>query len=255
MNTNRRTAFHGIALAAFFATTVFMAGQGGAEDTTPQTNGSASKDDSRKFAYDEETKKTTGPKELVVWDAPTRVTFDHQFHTKEAGLSCESCHDDIFTMKSGSALKAGMSMATMAEGQFCGACHDGSAAFATTTQCASCHYAPEKTIIFNSPVKTVAFDHATHLKKGGLACEACHKEVFKMKTGSIEEDAKAKANDGDKREYLEKLHNKYCGTCHDSSQAFGYLTRCTVCHIGVKGYEALPGHEGPQKKQGDGKKH
>ncbi len=253
MNTNKASTVTALTIATFFATGIFLTNSGISAENSEDKSATISQGDTRKFAYDEETRKTTGPKDLIVWDKPTKVTFDHQFHTKDAGLSCESCHDDIFTMKAGAALTSGMDMAAMAEGKFCGTCHDGSTAFATSTQCASCHFAPEKPIVFNTPVKSVSFDHTTHIKKGGVACESCHKEVFKMKIGSIENDAKANGNDGDKREYLEKLHNKYCGTCHDSSQAFGYLTRCTVCHIGVKGYDALPGNEAKSKKQGEGK--
>lgn len=247
MNTNKASTAHLLALATFLTTTFFLAQPGMSAE-------SAVKNDKVKFAYDEETKKTTGPKDLIVWESPTRVTFDHQFHTKDAGMSCESCHDDIFTMKAGTAVEGGtFTMAAMAEGQFCGACHDGSTAFSTTTQCASCHTPPDKPIVFSSPVKAVAFDHSLHLKKGGLACEACHKEVFKMKVGSIAENELAKATPEDKRAYLEELHNKYCGTCHDSSQAFGYLTRCTVCHIGVKGFDELPGNKKKEDAHGAAK--
>lgn len=247
MNTNKASTVNFLALAAFLATTFFLAQPGmSAED--------ASKNDNRKFAYDEETKKTTGPKDLIVWESPTKVSFDHQFHTKDAGLSCSSCHSSIFTMKSGTALATGtFTMAAMAEGQFCGTCHDGSTAFSTTTQCASCHTPPDKPIVFTSPVKAVSFDHSLHLKKGGLACENCHKEVFKMKVGSIEAGELAKSTPEDKRAYLEQLHNKYCGTCHDSSQAFGYLTRCTVCHIGVKGFDEQHGGEKKSEKHGEEK--
>jgi c(7)-type cytochrome triheme protein len=248
MNTNKASTVNLLALTTFLATTLLLADTGiSAENTAKDPGSVVAQPDTRKFAYDAETKKTTGPKDLIVWNTPTKVTFDHQFHTKDAGLSCESCHDDIFTMKAGTALATGaFTMAAMAEGQFCGTCHDGSTAFATTTQCGSCHYSPEKPIVFSAPVKAVAFDHSIHLKKGGLACEACHKEVFSMKKGAFEETQKANANDAEKREYLEKLHNKYCGTCHDSSQAFGYLTRCTVCHVGVKGFAEMPGN-GPKK--------
>lgn len=77
-----------------------------------------------------------------------------------------------------------------------------------------------------------------------------------MKKGSVEktERAAAPADSKEKREYLEKLHARYCGTCHNAEQAFGYVTRCTVCHVGVKGYEALQQSSGKKAKNG-GKGH
>jgi c(7)-type cytochrome triheme protein len=88
----------------------------------------------------------------------------------------------------------------------------------------------------------VVFDHSIHVGKAELACESCHKKVFSMKQGGVEAQQPFKSeNQAEKRQYLVNLHKKYCGTCHDSSQAFGYLTRCTVCHIGVKGIKEQAG--------------
>lgn len=198
---------------------------------------------------------TYGPQEPMAWTSPTKAAFTHKTHTMDAGLSCDACHDTLFPMEQGATEKKGdFTMKSFKEGKYCGACHDGSTAFDSATQCGSCHFAPESPIVFTYPVKAVSFEHSIHLKKGGLACETCHKEVFTMKKGSIEEAEQAGSGSGDKREYLEKLHNKYCGTCHDYAQAFGYLTRCTVCHIGVKGFDAQ--QAGDQKKDGHGgKKH
>ena len=36
---------------------------------------------------------------------------------------------------------------------------------------------------------------------------------------------------------------KYCGACHDGSMAFASDTKCTLCHIGVKGYNRALGIE------------
>ncbi|MDO9041357.1 MAG: cytochrome c3 family protein [Desulfocapsaceae bacterium] len=230
MNTNKASTINLLALAAFLATSL-LANASMAEE-----------------AYDAD---KYGPQEPIVWTTPTKATFTHQTHTMDAGLACDTCHDEIFAMEQGSAEKAGdFSMKSFKEGKYCGSCHDGKTAFNAATQCGSCHSAPETPIIFTAPVKAVSFEHSIHLKKGCLTCEACHKDVFAMKKGGVEEAEKTGTNQGDKREYLEKLHNKYCGTCHNASQAFGYLTRCTVCHIGVKGQNSLQG--GNQKKQGHG---
>lgn len=190
-----------------------------------------------------------GPQEPIVWTSPTKAIFTHKTHTMDAGLACDTCHDEIFPMEQGATEKTGdFTMKSFKEGKYCGTCHDGNTAFNSSSQCGSCHFAPEAPIVFTYPVKAVSFEHSVHLQKGRLDCEACHKEVFTMKKGSIEVGEKGENGSGDKREYLEKLHNKYCGTCHDYSQAFGYLTRCTVCHIGVKGYDAQ--HKSDQKQDG-----
>lgn len=196
-----------------------------------------------------------GPQEPIIWATPSKSIFTHKTHTMDAGLACDDCHDGIFPMEQGATEKNGdFTMKSFKEGKYCGTCHDGSTAFESTTQCGSCHFAPEAPILFTSPVKAVAFDHSIHLQRGKLACETCHKEVFAMKKGSGKDAEQTYLTAGDKRKYLEQLHNKYCGTCHDASQAFGNLTRCTVCHIGAKGYDAQ--QNGNQKKVNDaGKNH
>ncbi len=193
----------------------------------------------RKFLYDQETGKTYGPKAPVVWEKPTKVNFIHEVHTKDAGLSCESCHNDIFTMKSGTVLADGkMTMDAMAKGQFCGVCHDGSTAFATNSKCTACHtdskgLTPPDPIIWSKPVKAVIFYHQTHTEKAGLSCEDCHDELFAMKKGEAEK------NDDFTMKSL--YEGKYCGKCHDGSTAFASDTRCNACHIGLKGYERMTG--------------
>lgn len=191
--------------------------------------------------------------EPIVWDDPTKASFSHNTHIEDMGLACNDCHSGTFTMKIGSATGAGdFTMAAFKEGKYCGSCHNGDDAFDSATQCESCHYAPTEKIVFNEPVKTVIFDHNIHVGKAKLSCEACHKDVFTMKQGTVAgHELIQSENPAEKRKYLEELHNRYCGTCHDSNQAFGYLTRCTVCHIGVKGYNQM--HGGDQKQDGHGK--
>lgn len=182
-----------------------------------------------------------GPEATIVWTEPARATFDHKTHTMDVGLECGDCHDDLFSMESKKDTnRETFTMAAMAEGQFCGACHNGDDAFDSASQCASCHFEPTEKIVFTKPVKAVIFDHSIHVDKAKLPCESCHKEVFSMKQGGVEDQQLIISdNPAEKRQYLVNLHKKYCGTCHDSAQAFGYLTRCTVCHIGVKGLQEL----------------
>ena len=88
--------------------------------------------------YDEE---QYGPADLIIWVKPVRsVVFSHKVHTLDTGLDCGSCHDDLFEMEAGAAEEyENFTMATMYEGGYCGACHDGETAFAANTRCTACH--------------------------------------------------------------------------------------------------------------------
>lgn len=88
--------------------------------------------------YDED---TYGPKDPVVWVKPVKsVVFEHKVHTMGAELDCDSCHDDLFEMEAGVAQEnEDFTMATLYEGGYCGACHDGETAFASNTRCTACH--------------------------------------------------------------------------------------------------------------------
>lgn len=88
--------------------------------------------------YDED---TYGPKDPIVWVKPVKsVVFDHKVHTMGAELDCDSCHDDLFEMEAGVAEEnEDFTMETLYEGGYCGACHDGSTAFASNTRCTACH--------------------------------------------------------------------------------------------------------------------
>lgn len=88
------------------------------------------------------------------------------------------------------------------------------------------------TIVFTKPVKAVIFEHKNHIAQG-LDCDSCHSGLFEMATGTAE------GNDDFTMDSLYK--GKYCGACHDGNTAFASNTRCTVCHIGVKGFNKLNG--------------
>lgn len=88
------------------------------------------------------------------------------------------------------------------------------------------------TIVFTKPVKAVIFEHKNHIAQG-LDCDSCHSGLFEMATGTAE---------GNEDFTMESLYQgKYCGACHDGNTAFASNTRCTVCHIGVKGFNRLNG--------------
>jgi c(7)-type cytochrome triheme protein len=65
------------------------------------------------------------------------VTFDHGKHLA-GGAKCADCHPGLFATKKGSAKLA---MDAMGEGKLCGACHDGTKAFAAMDgeKCETCH--------------------------------------------------------------------------------------------------------------------
>ena len=184
--------------------------------------------------YDED---TYGPKELMVWHKPVpRVTFSHKVHTMDAGLECDSCHDDLFEMESGAAQeKEDFNMAAFEEGKYCGACHDGDTAFSVKEddKCSACH-APPGRIVFSKPLKAVVFDHKVHVDEMGFNCSDCHSEVFKMHIGHAEQEP-------DKFTMEALYKGEFCGACHDGEQAFASNTHCTKCHIGVMGFDRLFG--------------
>jgi len=61
--------------------------------------------------------------------------FPHGVH--RVGFKCTACHDDLFPMKSGS---VEITMEMIQEGKSCGACHNGTIAFASSiATCSYCH--------------------------------------------------------------------------------------------------------------------
>ncbi len=69
-------------------------------------------------------------------DSPGRVTFRHESHVR-GGVSCTACHPKLFRMTAAAPLAGGGMHARGA----CGACHDGTKAFAAEdgASCARCH--------------------------------------------------------------------------------------------------------------------
>lgn len=193
--------------------------------------------------------KAFGPKNPIVWNTPVKVTFDHKIHTDDFELECDSCHGDVFAMQRGLAPKTGkFTMAAMAEGQFCGACHDGDTAFATDTNCSACHILPKDPIMWIKPVKAVIFSHNAHINDYEMECDSCHSDVFSMQTGAAEKSP----NFTMKALYA----GQYCGSCHDGDTAFASNKRCNKCHIGEKGYNRMigadPHAKGHTNKHGSG---
>ncbi len=196
------------------------------------------------LAADDYDVKAFGPKSPIVWNKPVKVIFNHRSHTDEIGLECNECHGEIFAMQRGVATRTGkLSMASLAEGQFCGACHDGETAFASDTNCTACHIVPTDPIVWTKPVKAVVFYHNVHTEEYGLECDSCHNDAFSMKVGAAENSNNFT---------MKALYDgQYCGKCHDGETAFASNTRCNTCHIGTKGYNRMFGVD-PHAKSASG---
>ncbi len=172
----------------------------------------------------------------ITFEHPVKgVKFSHKAHVGDLGFACDSCHDGLFDMQVGAAFEKGnFTMASLNKGLYCGACHNGSMAFASNTQCSSCHEAGGD-ILYTEPVKSVIFSHNIHVEKNGLECDSCHDGLFEMKALA----AQTKENFTMNALY----QGEYCGACHDGSTAFASNTQCATCHIGVKGYRKVAGEE------------
>lgn len=77
----------------------------------------------------------------IIYTIPLKsVLFSHKKHVEDFEMDCDSCHDDIFEMESLAVQQNDdFTMESLYEGEYCGACHDGSTAFASNSQCARCH--------------------------------------------------------------------------------------------------------------------
>lgn len=80
------------------------------------------------------------PEAPIVYDKPVRgVIFSHKAHM-DKGLSCDMCHNRLFEMQTKkSQEQSDFVMESLYQGKYCGACHNGSLAFAANTRCATCH--------------------------------------------------------------------------------------------------------------------
>jgi len=121
-----------------FATLVLFLGLSGIAYVSESKNEGASNEAQQGVVY-LESEEAGGPE--IVYTKPVKgVLFSHKYHVKELGMPCESCHSGIFEMQ---ALKSQENpdfvMDSLYKGKYCGACHNGQAAFASNTKCATCH--------------------------------------------------------------------------------------------------------------------
>lgn len=173
----------------------------------------------------------------ILYTEPVKaVLFRHKTHVDDEHLSCAKCHNGLFAMEALRAEKKNdFTMKSLYRGKYCGACHNGKAAFAADTQCASCHvrladYAPgyvrgkpprngpavyNTTVIMGRGEREVRFQHETHTPSA--KCRDCHSVPFKIKKGSNRITFGAHVTD------------KYCFGCHDGKKSFSW-NNCRRCH-------------------------
>lgn len=173
----------------------------------------------------------------ILYTEPVKsVLFSHKKHVDVQHLSCAKCHSGLFAMEALRAeKKSNFNMESLYQGKYCGACHNGKAAFASDTQCASCHVRfadadpgyvlgkPPKdgpavyntTVIIGKGEREVRFRHETHTPSA--KCRDCHLAPFKIKKGSNWITFGAHTTD------------KYCFGCHDGKKSFSW-NNCRRCH-------------------------
>ncbi|HEY5974152.1 MAG TPA: cytochrome c3 family protein [Geobacteraceae bacterium] len=138
------------------------------------------------------------------------VTFSHPFHLTMYG--CSDCHTKLFKPGPGN---PHVSMADMAKGVSCGACHDGKTGFTVKENCTRCHTV--KDISFSADA---LFSHKFHLEM--YKCGDCHSRLFI-------------AGPNSKRSLMLDMESgRSCGGCHNGKDAFSVKGDCLKCHKGDK---------------------
>lgn len=134
------------------------------------------------------------------------VHFSHARHLK--GMQCDACHPKLFA----TGPNRTFTMAEMEKGKSCGACHDGTKAFAIQ-DCGGCH--PTKEIVFNvKQTGPTHFSHKKHMEQ--YQCSACHAKLYPL--GPKKPVSMAAMQKG-----------KSCGACHNGREAFA-VAKCGKCH-------------------------
>jgi len=135
-----------------------------------------------------------------------KVHFSHARHLKD--MQCDSCHPKLFA----TGPNRTFTMAEMEKGKSCGACHNGTKAFAIQN-CGGCH--PTKELVFNvKQTGPTRFSHKTHMEQ--YDCSACHAKLYPL--GPRKRTTMAAMEKG-----------KSCGACHNGKEAFA-VADCGKCH-------------------------
>ena len=140
-----------------------------------------------------------------------KVVFSHKSHLGKktrttSNLSCKTCHEGN---KSNT---RHYTMAEMEKGKSCGACHNGTMAFALS-KCTQCHKVKDITYKVKETGPLV-FSHSRHLRT--MQCNSCHSKIFK-------------AGPNPKSTMAQMEKGKSCGACHNGKGAFK-VGECVKCH-------------------------
>jgi len=134
------------------------------------------------------------------------VGFTHQHHAGRN--SCHDCHPKLFI----AGRNKPVGMAAMEKGKSCGACHDGTKAFAVA-ECIKCHTVSDVTLKVRE-TGPVPFTHRAHA--GRQSCVDCHHQIYPF--GKVKPVGMAAMEKG-----------QSCGACHDGKKAFA-VSDCARCH-------------------------
>ena len=134
------------------------------------------------------------------------VGFTHQHHAGRN--SCHDCHPKLFV----AGRNKPVGMAAMEKGKSCGACHDGTKAFAVA-ECIKCHTVSDVTLKVRE-TGPVPFTHRAHA--GRQSCVDCHHQIYPF--GKVKPVGMAAMEKG-----------QSCGVCHDGKKAFA-VSDCARCH-------------------------
>ncbi len=136
------------------------------------------------------------------------TVFSHATHGARSA-DCSTCHPALFATRAAKRF----TMAEMAKGKSCGACHNGRKAFGISS-CVSCH--PAREITFQvAETGPTHFSHKSHLARE--RCSACHPKLYTPDQRNRRTGMAA----------MEK--GRSCGACHNARQAFP-VKECTRCH-------------------------
>jgi c(7)-type cytochrome triheme protein len=138
------------------------------------------------------------------------IKFSHGVHVEI--YNCKACHPDIFKAERGANKTT---MEDMENGESCGDCHDGAAAF-SVANCVYCHTSVVDKTFTNKNIGNIPFPHSFHAEQ--FNCKECHPDIFKAEQG---------ANPSTMKDMEE---GRTCGACHDGSTAFSVTGNCTTCH-------------------------
>lgn len=158
---------------------------------------------------------TPQPPELAVVRDSVSATFSHTRHAARgaAGKDCGTCHAPIRGTND-----IQLPRPTQAECATAG-CHDGKAAFATTTACTRCHdQAPDR---FEVHRPTARFSHAG-VHEGAVAsrtCNACHPLSARGEVMIAGHAACAECHEKDFGERRPVI----CGACHNATEPWRKL--------------------------------